>query len=215
MILPTLPAPWYQRSAALFVNLALLVTALFLISKNLPAGPPPVDAMAFFTPQDFTNYFTLVGAAIALSALSMGLVFIKSLRATPGQLLTGLRLVGLNGTEPTLMRILKRWLLSMACIVVIAVPGPAIAFIVGSVTASVLRVPFTTADRLLIQSGLPDVLRYSLHGLSFLALAAAVWLVFVYPAARYFEKKGNGLTLFDQWTSTTVCIRNQTARHAA
>lgn len=202
------PASWYRRLAAYLVDLSLLATALFSIARHLPKGPPPADAMAFYSPQDFTNYFTLAGSALAITAAYAGLLFLKHIRATPGQLIVGLKLVCLDGTEPTQPQVLKRWVASLASISFITVPGPLIALFIGLITAFALRVPFTTADRLLTQTGLPDTVRYALHGLSFLALFAALWIVAIHPAIKYFEEQNEGLTMLDRWTGTTVSVRS-------
>jgi uncharacterized membrane protein YozB (DUF420 family) len=88
-------------------------------------------------------------------------------------------------------------------------PGPIIALIVGVTVAVLLNTPFTTTDKLLLQLEISKDIRYTIHGLSFLALIAAIWAIAVRPAIRYFEKAHGGLTKLDMKSGTTHVLANK------
>jgi uncharacterized RDD family membrane protein YckC len=159
--------------------------------------------MAFFGPQDFTNYFVLVGLAVVLTASSFVLVASPRFRATPGQYMLGLRLVSFSGQEPSPRQVLSRTALAVVRILLVMLPGPAIALLIGVAAASVLQVPFSTTDKLLVQAGVPQALRYALHSLSFIALIAALWVLCARPLLKYWEQSTRFLTPSDRLSHTT------------
>lgn len=162
--------------------------------------------MAFFTGQDFTNYFTLV--VVALLATLAVFHAVRFTRATPGQKLLGLQLVALDGRAPQPEQVNVRRNTALRNMLLIMLPGPIIALIVGGTAAAVLDIPFTTTDKLLLKLEIPKSIRYTIHGLSFLALVAAFWAVAVRPAIHYFEKSQRGLTKLDSKSSTTHVVAN-------
>ncbi|KNZ33417.1 MAG: hypothetical protein AD742_05780 [Methylibium sp. NZG] len=87
-------------------------------------------------------------------------------------------------------------------------PGPVIALIVGASVAAVLNIPFTTTDKLLLKLEIPAGVRYAIHGLSFLALFAAVWAIAIRPAIHYFKNAHGGLTKLDLKSGTAHVIAN-------
>ena len=195
------PATWHRRIAAQTADLGLLAASLYLIAQLLPEGPPPADAMAFFTLQDFINYFALVAAAVLLVLATFQVVKVSF--ATPAQRLFRLRLTTLEGDIPTTKQVNARSRTALKNILLIMLPGPLIALFVGSVVAIILEVPFTTTDKVLVDLEIPQNIRYGIHALSFAALLAAVWYVALGPAIRYFERNSNGLTRLDAKTGTT------------
>jgi uncharacterized RDD family membrane protein YckC len=197
------PADWYHRLAATLVDLALLGAVVKGVAYLLPEGPPPADAMAFFSKQDFYNYFVLVGTAFFITTVGFVFVAVPAMRGTPGQIILGLRLCSLSGSEPLPHQIRRRWLSALVNVAVLAVPGPLVALLIGVGVANLLEVPFTTTDRVLVASGIPAVLRYSIHGVSFIALFAAIWYVFVHPALKWRERSNGGLTVLDTLTNST------------
>ncbi len=201
------PAHWSLRIAAQCLDLALLAALLRLVAEFLPAGPPPGDSMAFFTPQDFINYFTLVALALLLTFIAFQIV--KVTRATPGQKLLRLQLSSLNGTPPLPKQVNVRHRTAQLNMIFIMLPGPLIALAIGGAVAVKLNIPFSTADQLLMQLEIPKAIRYTIHGLSFLALFAAIWAIAIQPAIRYFERAHGGLTKLDIKSGTThVLVRN-------
>jgi hypothetical protein len=202
------PADWYQRFAAMLIDLALHAAIARAVAYYLPEGPPPVDAMAFFTAQDFYNYFALVGIAFFATTVGFALVAVPAIRGTPGQVVLGLRLCSLSGGEPLPSQIKRRWLSALGNVALLAVPGPLIALLVGEGAASILEVPFTTTDRVLVVSGMPSLFRYSIHALSFAALFAALWYVVVHPAMKWRERSTRGLTLLDELSNSTHVKRS-------
>jgi uncharacterized RDD family membrane protein YckC len=201
------PAAWNRRVTAQLLDLGLLAALLTLIAKVLPYGPPPVRSMSFFTVQDFIIYFTLVAAAILLTFFAFQSV--KVTKATPGQKLLKLRLTALDGKAPRPEQVNVRRSAAFRNILLIMLPGPIIALIVGVTVAVLLNAPFTTTDKLLLQLEIPKGIRYMIHGLSFLALIAATWTIAIRPAIRYFEKSHGGLTKLDMKSGTTHVLANK------
>ena len=195
------PASGYRRFGSQLLDVMLLFFALGVIARYFP-DPPPVDAMAFYSEQEFRNYFFLVGCALVLVALAYALAIV-GLNGTPGQYLAGLSLVTLEGRRPPVRAWLRRCQSSFLRLGLLMVPGPVIALFVGSVAAFLLQSHFTTTDALLQSMGLPEWARWSLHGLSFLALLAAVLWVVVRPLLRVWSGDVSNLTQLDIITSTT------------
>jgi len=200
------PATWNRRITAQLLDLSLLAALLTLIAKVLPYGPPPVRSMLFFTVQDFIFYFTLVAAAILL--IFFAFQSVKVTKATPGQKLLQLQLTTLDGKAPQSEQVNIRRSAAFQNILLIMLPGPIIALIVGVTVAVLLKTPFTTTDQLLLQLDIPKGIRYTIHGLSFLALIAATWAIAIRPAIRYFEKSQSGLTKLDMKSGTTHVLAN-------
>ncbi|MEM6638591.1 MAG: RDD family protein [Pseudomonadota bacterium] len=200
------PAGWPRRLAALFCDYALLGIALWLISTQQPSGPPPADAMSFYTAQDFKNYFSLVGYALCLCSLAFLLV-LTPLRSTLGQALFRLRLVALDGNDVTIRHVTHRWRVALATLIFIMVPGPVIALLIGAVTAAILSVPFSTSDAVLRQAGIPDALRLAAHGLSFLALILALWHGLIRRYLLVHKHRSAGLTRLDRRSESTHVAR--------
>jgi ABC-type uncharacterized transport system permease subunit len=195
------PATWARRLMAQILDLGILGLLLILLARQLPEGPPPADSMAFFTKQDFINYFLLVAVALALTIVAFQ--FMKATRATPGQMLLQLQLTALDGTEPTSAQIDTRLRTALMNILLIMLPGPIIALVVGGSVAAVLDVPFATTDKLLMKLEIPAGIRYAIHSVSFLALLAAIWAVTIRPVMAYFENLNNGLTRLDLKSGTS------------
>jgi hypothetical protein len=202
------PANWHRRIAAQALDLFLLGLVLVLIARVLPDGPPPADSMAFFTGQDFINYFSLVAFALAITVAVFQVV--KVTKATPGQRILSLRLTTLDALEPSNKQVNIRLITAIRNILIIMLPGPIIALIVGASVASLLNIPFTTTDKVLLKLEIPQAVRYTIHGVSFLALFAAVWAIAVRPAITYFERANGGLTGLDVKSGTTHVRRNDT-----
>lgn len=203
------PASWRQRTVALVLDLLLLGAVLYAVGQTLPGGGPPADPMSFFTDQQFRNYFVLVGLAVVLTAASFLLVAWPRVRGTPGQYLVGLELVTLSGERPTWGQILARMTGAVVRILILALPGPIIALVIGMMVAGLLHAPFTTTDQLLIDAGVPAAWRLGLHSLSFIALAAGLWVVVGRPLFRALEHFADGLTLLDLTTRTTHVRRGE------
>jgi hypothetical protein len=201
------PAAWNRRITAQLLDLGLLAALLTLIAKVLPYGPPPVRSMFFFTVQDFIFYFTLVAAAILL--IFFAFQSVKVTKATPGQKLLKLQLTALDGKAPQPEQVNVRRSAAYLNILLIMLPGPIIALIVGVAVALLLKTPFTTTDKLLLQLDIPKGIRYTIHGLSFLVLIAATWAIAIRPAIRYFEKAHGGLTKLDMKSGTTHVLANK------
>ncbi|MFY7916223.1 MAG: RDD family protein [Rubrivivax sp.] len=197
------PASWRRRTAALAVDLLLLGGFLWAVAQTLPGGGPPADPMSYFSPQEFRNHFVLVGLAVMLTAASFLMVAWPLVRGTPGQYLLGLELRALSGERPSRRQILARMTGAVVRILILAVPGPIIALLIGWTVAEALHVPFTTTDQLLIDAGVPTVARFALHSLSFIALGAGLWFVVVRPVFQLLERFTEGLTLLDLTTRST------------
>lgn len=201
------PATWNRRIAAQFLDLSLLAALLTLLAQVLPNGPPTVRSMSFFIVQDFINYFTLVAVAIVLTFVAFQSV--KATKATPGQKLLKLQLTSLDGKAPQPEQVNVRRSVAFRNILLIMLPGPIIALIVGVTVAVLLKTPFTTTDQLLLQLDIPKGIRYTIHGLSFLALMAATWAIALRPAMRYFENSQGGLTKLDMKSGATHVLANK------
>jgi RDD family len=139
--MPVKPATWRRRILAQTADLSLMGMALVLVARVLPDGPPPADAMAFFTQQDFINYFSLVTLALALTVAVFQSVVVT--HATPGQYLLKLRLVTLDGQKPSREHVNTRQTRALINMLLILLPGPVIALIVGATAAALLNIPFT------------------------------------------------------------------------
>jgi hypothetical protein len=200
------PASWHRRIAAQAIDLCLLALVLYLAARILPEGPPPADSMAFFTGQDFINYFILVALALLLTTAAFQIM--KAIHATPGQRMLNLQLKTLGGQAPNHKQVNTRLITALRNILLIMLPGPIIALVVGTSVAAVLNIPFTTTDKLLLKMEIPQTIRYAIHGISFVALLAAVWAVAVRPALAYFERSRGGLTGLDVKSGTTHVYRS-------
>ncbi len=163
--------------------------------------------MAFFSQQDFINYFILVGLALALVNAAFLPVVHETFRATPAQMLLGLRLRALNGSEPDGSQVRIRWAKAIQHAALVTIPGPLIALLIGALFGAFFNVPFSTADEVLRQAGIPDPLRYGLHGLSFAALFAALWHFVVRPNIEASEREAKGLTALDKKSGTTHVLK--------
>jgi len=73
-------ASFLRRATAHLIDMALIILALTLLGLFLPVSPPPVDAMAFYTEQDFKNYFTLVTAWIVIATCTYLLAMFRVIR---------------------------------------------------------------------------------------------------------------------------------------
>ncbi|MBL8328637.1 MAG: RDD family protein [Rubrivivax sp.] len=193
-----------RRLIALVLDLFLLALVLVAVSRSLPEGPPPVDAMAFFSAQDFKNYFTLVVICLLLSAVRVLPAPRSDRTLSPGDWLMHLKLVRLDWLRPTPIDRLKRWARGLVPLLLVLVPGPLISLSLGWLLAHHTHGAFTTPDDLMTRAGLPGWLRYTLHGLSFAALGAAVLhLVFMPVARRISRSDQHNLTNLDKRSGTT------------
>jgi hypothetical protein len=163
--------------------------------------------MAFFTTQDFVNYFLLVGLVFVLVNLSFARGRGVEYRGTPAQKLLRLRLRSLNDTEPDRIQVLIRWRKAMMHAFFVTVPGPLIALFIGAFFGAFFNLPFTTADQVLREAGVPQFIRYALHGLSFVALFGALWYFVVKPNVEASEREANGLTSLDKKSGTTLVLK--------
>lgn len=209
MLLPSVdPAPRTLRVLSACVDLALLALSLVLVYNLLPVVPPPADAMAFYTEQDFRNYLSLIAMTFVNATAGFACMAVPGLQATPGQFAVGLRVVTFEGKPPSIGQIAARWIRAIGFIALLAIPGPLVAVLIGVVVAGSLGTAFTTTDRLLLSSGIPDTLRLVLHGLSFFALGLAL----VYMAKRLVNftivRQGSTLTSSDKRSLTTVVRRD-------
>jgi len=59
-----------------------------------------------------------------------------------------------------------------------------------------------------LQLEIPKGIRYTIHGLSFMALSVALWAIAVRPAIRYFEHAHGGLTMLDRKSGTTHVLND-------
>ena len=200
------PATWNRRITAQLLDLGLLAAVLVLVARILPEAPPPVDLMAFFSLQDFINYFTLV--AVALMLVFVAFRSVQSTRATPGQKLLNLQLIALDGSVPQREQVNVRRSTAIRNMLLIMLPGPIIALIIGATVAVALNIQFTTTDKLLLQLEIPKGIRYTIHGLSFLTLSVAVWAIAIRPAILHFERAHGGLTMLDKKSGTTHVFTN-------
>jgi hypothetical protein len=200
------PSTWHRRIAAQAIDISLLGTVLYFIARLLPDGPPPADSMSFFTKQDFINYFILVLFAVIVTTVAFQLV--KAWHATPGQYLLRMTLTTLDGDVPSPDQVNTRLRTALVNLLLIMLPGPIIALVVGVTAAALLNIPFTTADKALLKLEIPQAIRYSIHGVSFAALAAAIWAIAVRPQLAYFERANAGLTALDIKSGTTHVRRS-------
>jgi uncharacterized RDD family membrane protein YckC len=201
------PCRWQRRFAAFLIDLVLLGAALALIGHTLPVSPPPTQAMAFYGRQDFVNYFTLVVWALVLTSLAFAAAACTVSGATPGQRLLGLRLVSLKGGGRVTTKVwAARWAAAMVRMLLITVPGPVIALIVGLIAGAVLSLPFQTTDAMLRAAAMPPAARWALHGLSFAALLVALWRLAVGPFIAWLERQEAGLTMLDRATNSTYVV---------
>lgn len=179
-----------RRVLALNVDLAALAVLVVALSTLLTDGGPPVDTMAFFSPQDFNNYFILVTACLVLSALRLVPVPGTTFTLSIGDTIFRLTLLRLDGTPLTFISRLKRWLWGLLPLTLVLLPGPIISLLLGVIVANLTHGVFTTPADIMDRAGFPGWLAYTLHGLSFAALAAAVFYLALIPAARLSEKPG-------------------------
>lgn len=200
-------APFTRRATAHLLDLAIWVVALTAIGFQLPVAPPPVDAMSFYTAQDFRNYFTLAGIGIVLAlVMFLGLIF-GWVKTTPGMWLTRLEYSGLDGSVPTLTSFRKRLLRGVLYTVLILFPGPILAFVVAAISANVLRVPFTSGADMLDKLGFPPLAQLAIHSLSFVALF--VGLVYVHQQLSHGtrDSKLARVSWFDRKCGSTIVLK--------
>lgn len=210
MAVPILKATFWERMQAVIIDTAALAMLLFLTGILLPDGPPPVDAMSYFTARDFRNYFTLVALALALiAAFALIQPARGPFRRTPGQIAIGLLLVQPDGSPPTRWQLQQRvWRWGLAVLVVF-VPGPVIALVVGVTAAMIAQLPFTTTDRILRDWGAPHGLRVFLNSLSFLALAVGLWWISKRPTLAWFRRLDDKPSFLDRESGTIYVIEKR------
>lgn len=204
---PAFAATRFRRFVAFMLNATILLVLLVAFARILPEAPPPANAMAFYSPQDFKNYFSLVAAALLLVTLGCAAIFLPILRATPGALLAGLQLVTFDSGPPSLPQVTRRWWSAVLSVAVLAVPGPLVALAVGVFLSMTFDLAFSTTDDILRRLQTPDLLRMSIHGLSFTLLGAALWWIAVRPAIRMLRSPGPYVSDIDRITSTTYVPR--------
>jgi hypothetical protein len=205
---PAIAATRLRRFVALLLNAVFLMVLLAVVARILPEAPPPADAMALYSPQDFKNYFSLVLAAFFLVTLGCATLLVPGLSATPGALLAGLRLVAFDAAAPTFPQVARRWLSAVLAVALLAVPGPLVAFIVGVFLSMAFNLAFSTTDDVLRAIGTPDFLRLAIHGVSFALLAAAIWRVAIRPGIRMLRSPRPYLSDTDKVTYTTYVPRD-------
>jgi len=200
-------APFVRRAIAHFIDLALIILVLSLLGLFLPVAPPPVDAMAFYSEQDFKNYFTLVAAWFVIATCIYLLAMFRVISCTPGMWLTGLRYVGLDGGAPTPISIGKRFIGALLYSLLILLPGPIIAVVVAMLTHAIFRTPLTTAAKMLDEIGVPDLAQLAIHSLSFMALF--VGIIYVFKQLSHKDKGSSELTpsWYDRKCGCTIVVK--------
>jgi hypothetical protein len=194
-----------RRALSLTVDLLVLAVILIAVARFLPEGPPPLDAMAFFSQQDFKNYFTLVLACIVLSALRV-LPFPGTSRTLSlGDLIFKLKLLHLDGTRISAASRAKRWAWGLLPLALVLIPGPIISLVLGAAIAQLTNSVLTTPADVMDRAGFPGWLSYTLHGLSFAALGAALLYLVLLPAMSMFRREASGAvcTPLDRRSGTT------------
>jgi hypothetical protein len=194
-----------RRTLALTIDLLALGAILVAVSFYLPEGPPPVDAMALFSAQDFRNYFTLVALCFALSALRV-IPWPGSTRTfSLGDTLLRLRLLQLDGSPLNRAARIRRWTYGLSPLTLVLVPGPLISILIGASVAHWTNNVFLTPADALDRAGYPGWLVYTLHGLSFAALGAAVMYLLLIPAIDLIRdpRKDDYQTPLDRRSGTT------------
>jgi len=204
---PLIIAPFLRRATAHVVDLILIVFLLTIFSLFLPVAPPPVDSMAFYGEQDFKNYFTLVGAWIAIATIVYLLAMSGAIYSTPGMRLAGLRYKGLDGSNPTSLSIGKRFIGAILYSLVVLLPGPVIALLVAVMTHAIFSTPLTTAAKMLDKVGVPDLAQLAIHSLSFIALF--IGLIYVYKQISHKSENTDDLTpsWYDKKCGCTIALR--------
>jgi len=188
-------ASFPRRATAHLIDLALIIFILTVFSHFLPVAPPPVDAMAFYTDQDFYNYFTLVGMWLGIATTVYLLAMSGVIYSTPGMRIAGLRYMGLAGSNPTSISIGKRFVGAILYSLIVLLPGPIIALFVVFITHALFNIPVTTAAKMLDVIGVPDLAQLAIHSLSFIALF--VGLAYVYK--RLYHKGSETANLSPSW----------------
>jgi len=204
---PLIIAPLLRRVTAHLIDLVLIVFVLAIFSLFLPVAPPPLDAMAFYVEQDFKNYFTLVGAWVAIATIVYLLAMSGAIYSTPGMRLVGLRYMGLDGSNPTPLGIGKRFIGAILYSLVVLLPGPVIALLVAVMTHTIFSTPLTTAAKMLDKVGVPDLAQLAIHSLSFIALL--VGFVYVYKQISHKSENTHDLTpsWYDKKCGCTIALR--------
>jgi uncharacterized RDD family membrane protein YckC len=170
----SVPAPHWRVWLSQLIDAALTVALISYAARFLPTGPPPVDAMSFYSQQQFNNYFTMVAWAVLAVAVCAAMTY-APWRGTPGDLVARIRLASRDGTPLRPRQIIRRFVCNAVAVLLICLPGPLLALTVLLISGLVLYAPVTTADAALIAAGAPNWLRLSIHGLSFAALGLALW----------------------------------------
>ncbi len=181
-----------RRTTAHLIDLLILVAILSVVSFFLPIAAPPVDAMSFYSSQDFSNYFSLVILWLVIASIYYLLAAYKLVSCTPGMWLTSLRYAALDGGTPTSRSIGKRFKGAFWYSLLILLPGPFIALIVVFISYSFFNVPFTTAADMLDQLGVPSLTQLAIHSLSFVALY--VGSVYVFNQLTHKKDKNSNLS---------------------
>ncbi len=201
------PVSFWRRAGANFADVVVAALVLMVVASFMERGPPPTG-MSFYTEQDFINYFRLLLVAFSFPFINTLLTRFGPWGGSFGQGLCGIRLVSFSGGEVSLKALVVRFIRTMFLVALITIPGPLIALIVGVLSSALLHESFTTADELLRRAGLPDLARWSIHSLSFIALLAALWFVIVRPVIRMGLKRERWLSWVDRWTKTTYVARS-------
>jgi len=202
-------APFSRRAIAHICDLFLVATILILVAQFLPVSPPPADAMAFYTAQDFKNYFTLVGVAIFIASTMYLSLILGLVHATPGMLLARLEYSGLNGEPASVGSYWKRLLRGLIYTLAIFFPGPLIALIVVIISYHVFNATVTTAAEMLDVLGVPSYVQFAIHALSFIALF--IGLIYVIKQLNHRSKKTVELkpSWFDMKSGSTIVVKNR------
>ncbi|MEM9289420.1 MAG: RDD family protein [Pseudomonadota bacterium] len=206
------PVPFKVRAGRMRRLFAGIIDAFFVLfvliglSTLLP-NRPPVDAMAFYSGQDFINYFVLAGCGVVLSYTYTYFAFSTGIGGTLGTMLMRLKLVCLNDGAPTHNALSIRPRAKRAALIalLIFIPGPILALFVAAIGSSILGSAFMTADAALVQLGINERLTWLIHSMSFILLIAAfLWTI---VPQKSFARRGN-LTPLDERTQT-VFARNK------
>ena len=197
-----LPANIWKRVFANTIDTVCALVIIYTISTFQKDSPPPTG-MSFYTQQQFENYFALVFVACLIVLLNGLLMLYSPLKKTIGHLVFNLSLVSLNGETVTNKQILSRTIRTLGSVLFISIPGPVIALFIALAVGGIFSVPFSTGDRMIVDAGIPDPVRYLLHGISYLALFVATWMVIIQPLIKVLLGLKDGITSRDRATQST------------
>jgi hypothetical protein len=183
----------------------LFLVIMVLFARTLPE-PPPIAEMALFNGAELKNYFVFVGFGVLLNMAWALFVLLPPLKATPGHLAAGIRLVGGDGGNAPLAGIAARAATVAFCWAVISIPGPLFILVLWALIIWLFAIPnetLMTLEQLMIHLGIVGPAQTAIRAVPFIFLFTGLWFVI----GRYVTGYRPG-TVLDEGSDTLFVRRS-------